>query len=107
MPKLNARLFPTHAEFFSTGYYREGFLSIQRGLDTSIIHHFTGTNDAADVPFAVRRYPFPPYTYDPYLYVLQNNLPSAIVLSFLVMAPNICKDLVLEKERKLRVRREH
>lgn len=85
------------------GYYREGFLTIQRALDKSIIEYFSGTNAAADVPFSVRRYPFPPYTYDPYVYVLQNTFPAVIMLSFLIVAPNICKDLVLEKERKLRV----
>ena len=92
-----------------SGYYREGFLTVQRAIDLSLISHIqqqttkTTITAADDIPLQLRRYPFPPYIYDPYVYVLQNDLPAVLLLSFLVLAPNICKDLVLEKERKLRV----
>ena len=92
------------AVFDSTGYYREGFLSIQRALDKSILEALHGTTMADDIPLKTQRHPYPPFIYDPYVYVLQNNFPSLILLSFLIMAPNVVKDLVLEKERKLRVR---
>ena len=43
------------------------------------------------------------YVNDPFVAVLQRQFPFIVLLSFIIIAPNICKDVVLEKERKLKV----
>lgn len=56
-----------------------------------------------DVDVRLKRHPYPPFVEDPIVIILQSDFTFIILVSFLVTAPNICKDVVLEKERKLRV----
>lgn len=56
-----------------------------------------------DIAVEMKREPFPPYVDDSYIYFLVSMLPMMILLSFIVLAPNIVKEIVLEKETKLRV----
>lgn len=88
------------------GYYREGFLSLQRALDLSIIHLLMNHTASAldDFYLLLQRFPYPPYIDDEFLDVLEDNFPFIVLMSFIITAPNIVKDLVLEKERRLRVR---
>lgn len=69
----------------------------------AIIKVYNSTAQTDTIPVSLQRFPYPPYIYDPYVLVLVNDLPGVILLSFIVAAPNIVKDLVLEKERRLRV----
>ena len=52
----------------------------------------------------LERFPYPPYIEDPFLAGAGSLMPFVIMLSFLILAPSIVKDIVLEKERKLKVR---
>ncbi len=36
--------------------------------------------------------------------LIQTTMPFLIMFSFIVTTPNICKDVVLEKEKRLKVR---
>jgi len=85
------------------GYYYEGFLSIQRAVDLQIMLELGGTK-ARNVEVELKSFPYPPYTNDRFIVVLQLQLPFIIMLSFIVTAPVICRDVVLEKEKKLKVR---
>ena len=69
----------------------------------ALIKLFNTSATPDTIGFSMQRFPFPSYIRDPYILVLSNDLPGVILLSFIVVAPNIAKDLVLEKERKLRV----
>jgi len=51
----------------------------------------------------LKSFPYPPYLDDKFAAVLQGFLPVIVMLSFIVTAPVICKDVVLEKEKKLKV----
>jgi len=51
----------------------------------------------------LKSFPYPPYHDDPFIMVLQMQLPFMIMVSFIVTAPVIVKDVVLEKEKKLKV----
>ena len=51
----------------------------------------------------LKSFPYPPYNKDPFIVIIQTQLPFMIMLSFIVTAPVICKDIVLEKEKKLKV----
>ena len=85
------------------GYYSEGFLSVQRAVDLAIISEFNPSAAAAGVSLQMKRQPFPSHRSDPFIKVIQQFLPIFILLNFLVLAPNICKDITLEKEEKLKV----
>ena len=84
------------------GYFHEGFLGIQRAADLSIMSELGQTSpDSVDV--LLKSFPYPSYHKDFFIVVLQMQLPFLILLSFIVTAPIICKDVVLEKEKKLKV----
>ena len=56
-----------------------------------------------NVEVQLKSFPYPTYYDDRFIVVLQLQLPFMIMLSFIVTAPVICKDVVLEKEKKLKV----
>ena len=89
--------------FCSVGYYYEGFLALQWGLDLSIIQEINPGFEMDSVETQLKRYPYPSYYNDNFIIVLQTQLPFIILLSFIVISPTIVKDIVLEKEKKLKV----
>jgi len=92
----------------SAGYYYEGFLAVQRAVDLSIMTELTGgnlsvANNFKNVSLMLKSFPYPPYQENNFLTVLATQFPFIIMVSFIVIAPTICKDVVLEKEKKLKV----
>ena len=51
----------------------------------------------------MERFPYPPYIDNAFLIVIQQQLPFFLILSMIFIALNIPKEIVLEKERKLKV----
>lgn len=80
-----------------------GFLSLQRAMDFSIIEEMNSSLKLDDFKVMLKRFPEPKSRHDPFVSILQEQLPLIIMLSFIVSAPAICKDIVLEKEKKLKV----
>lgn len=82
-------------------YYDEGFLAIQNAVDEAILRY-------KKVPLSVnvmmKRFPYPNYVQDNFLLVIQQTLPLLLMLSLTVTALYITRDIVIEKERKLKVR---
>jgi len=64
----------------------------------------SSTGVVGDVDVQLKNFPYPPYLNDVFLFILTVQFPFFIMLSFIVIAPTICKDVVLEKEKKLKVR---
>lgn len=86
------------------GYYKEGFLSIQYAVDQAFVNYFKNASNYIDgIDVLLKRHPYPPYLDDKFVLVLQTQLPFFILLSFIFPALNIVKELVHEKERKLKV----
>ena len=88
------------------GYFYEGFLAIQRAVDLQIMYELGGTlaeQELNNTDVRLKSFPYPDYNKDVFLIILQTQLPFLIMLSFIVTAPVICKDVVLEKEKKLKV----
>ena len=50
----------------------------------------------------MHRFPYPPYLDDNFVLVTQQQLPFIIMLSFVFVSLQIVKDVVFEKERKLK-----
>lgn len=51
------------------GYYREGFVQIQKAIDLALTSQFNAS--AASVNLKFKRFPFPPYTDDKFVAVIQ------------------------------------
>ena len=72
-------------------------------MDRAILAVLGETNVQETIDFYLERFPYPPYRDDVFVFVIQIQFPFIILLSFIVTAPSISKDIVLEKERKLKV----
>ena len=87
------------------GYYHEGFLAIQRAVDVRIMYELGGTaaeQQLNNIDVRLKSFPYPPYDNDWFIGTLR-ELGTYIMISFIIMTPVICKDVVLEKENKLKV----
>lgn len=60
--------------------------------------------DFESIDIVLKRHPYPPYKEDNYVLVLQQQFPLILLLSLIVIVLGIIRDIVLEKERKLKVR---
>ena len=101
------------------GYYREGFLYAQNGLNKGIgdflMNRFPSSfsssssisSNSSGSPLAgakiqMKRFPYPPYTNDLFVNAIQINFPFIFVLSFVVTVLDIVKNVTVEKEKKLK-----
>ena len=85
-------------------YYRLGFLSLQWAIDKAIMMaHGVSADDLHNISMRLQRHPYPEYLSDDFIFVLQGQFPLFIMLIYLCTVPLITKDIVLEKERKLKV----
>jgi len=48
-------------------------------------------------------FPEPPRRDDEYVHFINNYMPMVLLVSFMLAVAAICKDIVLEKEKKLKV----
>ena len=91
----------------SPDYYKEGFLSLQFAVD----HVFTemqlkGQNrlqNLSSIKIDMQRFPYPAYLKDPFVVAIQNSLPLLIMLSLVYNQLVTVKEIVYEKENKLKV----
>jgi len=87
------------------GYLEEGFLALQYAIDSALIE-FMSVNETAslkDVKIRLQRFPYPPYNDDNFVLVIQQQFPFIVLLSFIFCAMQIVRDLVYEKEHRLKV----
>ncbi|CAH1776854.1 unnamed protein product [Owenia fusiformis] len=87
----------------SPGYMREGFLPLQHVIDSELIRHKNpNATLEEDLDIQLRRFPYPPYINDAFVLVLQQQFPFIIMLSFIFTALQVVKEVVHEKEKKLK-----
>ncbi|XP_022253456.1 ATP-binding cassette sub-family A member 3-like [Limulus polyphemus] len=84
------------------GYMAEGFLSIQHAVVLAVIEFITNGNVADNLQLQMQRYPYPPYDNDLFLLALQIFFPLIMIFSFIYPALNIVKNIVIEKEKRLK-----
>ena len=104
------KLNPLHLEYLLfycalPEYYDEGFLSLQHAINLALIKEIDASSESEidGMRIQMRRFPYPPYVDDNFILILQRQLPFLILLSFIVTAPNIVKDIIIEKENRLKV----
>lgn len=86
-------------------YFESGFLSIQHAVDSSIIGKLSRNNNlmgSLNPTVSVKRFPYPDYVHDNFILVIQQTLPLLLMLSLFFTALNIVRDVVFEKEKKLK-----
>jgi ATP-binding cassette subfamily A (ABC1) protein 3 len=85
------------------GYYEEGFLAVQHAVAMSVASHISSKKDIEEeVDVYLQRFPYPPYIEDIFLLALQFLFPIILMLSFIYPAVNLTKNLVIEKEKRLK-----
>ncbi|XP_038957100.1 phospholipid-transporting ATPase ABCA3-like isoform X3 [Rattus norvegicus] len=87
------------------GYIREGFLLVQHSVDKAIMMHHSGR--AAEAMFAnttiyARRFPYPAFIHDNFLWTFIVMFPWTILFTFTQMALDIIGTIMLEKEKRLK-----
>jgi ATP-binding cassette subfamily A (ABC1) protein 3 len=87
------------------GYYEEGFLTIQH-LVTMAVANVTSNGltkaQENELNLTAQRFPYPPFIKDLFLVALQFLFPVILMFSFIYPAVNQTKNLVLEKEKRLK-----
>ncbi len=85
-------------------YLFEGFVQLQKLVGDAIIEWYAGTINRPyhHVNVSVRQLPYPEYTINEFLSSVNIILPLIFVLAFLYTAGIIVKELVLEKETRIR-----
>lgn len=91
-------------------YWSEGFLTVQHAIDIGIIAAATGYNatdfpEIFDTDVQLQLYPFPAYTQNFFIQVIQGQLPSILMISFIMSVLYIARNVALEKENRLKVNR--
>lgn len=70
----------------------------------AIVEQVSGKDGLADnVATLMWRYPHPPYTKDNFVLVIQGQLPLVILLGFMLAVLTVTRNVVLEKEKRLKV----
>ncbi|XP_052824141.1 phospholipid-transporting ATPase ABCA3 [Octopus bimaculoides] len=85
-------------------YKDTGFFYLQYKLAEGIITYLNASSEDFfnRTTVDLNRQPFPPYNNDPMVLVLQNQFPLILILSFLLCAIHIVKDIIQEKELRLK-----
>jgi len=80
----------------------EGFLALQQAVDSALTEFVAG-DVMPQVTVRLQRFPYPPYVDDNFTLVIQQQFPFIVLLSFIFFAMQIVRDLVYEKECRLKV----
>ncbi|XP_047145843.1 phospholipid-transporting ATPase ABCA3 isoform X2 [Hydra vulgaris] len=83
-------------------YFSEGFLSVQRAIDLAIIKNQNNSFNIKNFGISMRRFPYPKKLRDPFVIVIQGTLPLLLMLSLVYTALSNVKNIVHEKEHKLK-----
>lgn len=89
---------------FKPEYYSRRYLRFQYAIDKAIIKTLKPNFDPTKYKVKVQKILHPPYVDNPFILVVQNQLPFIVLLSFILIVPSIVKDIALEKEKRLKVK---
>lgn len=83
-----------------SSFYLSPFLSLQYFMDSAILQHYTNTNYT--VAEDIQQFPYPDYIEDTFIQVIQGTMPLVFVLAYVYTAVMIVKELVAEKQCRLK-----
>ncbi|XP_078687656.1 phospholipid-transporting ATPase ABCA3-like isoform X4 [Branchiostoma floridae x Branchiostoma belcheri] len=86
--------------------YKARFLVLQAAVDTVLIQHQAAANGSAnalqDVEIQLQQFPYPKWREDTFLQTISFLLPLILTLAFIYTAGMMVKELVYEKETRLK-----
>jgi ATP-binding cassette, subfamily A (ABC1), member 3 len=82
------------------GYYREGFIQVQKSIDYALIKEYNTQIELIDIK--MNRFPYPPYNDDKFIVVIIAIFPLIIMLSYIFTMILTAKAIVYEKETGLK-----
>ena len=90
---------------FCADYYNRSFVYTQRIVSEALIRYWEpgAVGELEATSWNIQKIPYPPYINDAMVQVLQQNFPSVLMLSFILSVIVMCKNIVYEKERQLKV----
>jgi ATP-binding cassette subfamily A (ABC1) protein 3 len=87
------------------GYHREGFSALQWAIDRSLVEIASknSTESLTEYPTVIlQRFPYFEYLSDKFVFAIQNGLPILLMLAYVFSALIITRELVHEKEKRLK-----
>lgn len=87
------------------GYFQNGFLFIQHFISRAYAifqNENVSTKFYDKLNLTIQRFPYPPYNDDKFLFSLQFIFPIIMMISFIYPCVNLTKNIVLEKELRLK-----
>ncbi|KAK3103434.1 hypothetical protein FSP39_019190 [Pinctada imbricata] len=84
------------------GYQKTGFLAMQYAINKAIILTHNPSADFSNIQLSLKKMPYPPFRNDPLIELLQTQLPLFFLLGFILSAMQTTKNLVDEKQKKLK-----
>ncbi|XP_060082289.1 phospholipid-transporting ATPase ABCA1-like [Ylistrum balloti] len=91
---------PRRTPGIDTKYTTFGFSYIQDMVDHAIIRLQTDTKQ--DTGIELQMFPYPCYIEDKFVYAISRSLPLFLVLAWVLTVAMICKNVVYEKEKRLK-----
>lgn len=91
---------PRRTPAVDTKYTTFGFSYIQDMVDHAIIRLQTANKQ--DTGIELQMFPYPCYTEDKFVYAISRSLPLFLVLAWVLTVAMICKNVVYEKEKRLK-----
>ncbi|XP_033737996.1 ATP-binding cassette sub-family A member 7-like isoform X2 [Pecten maximus] len=91
---------PRRTPAVDTKYTTFGFSYIQDMVDHAIIR--LQTDNKQDTGIELQMFPYPCYTEDKFVYAISRSLPLFLVLAWVLTVAMICKNVVYEKEKRLK-----
>lgn len=86
-------------------YVAESFLTLQYSVDMAIIEAIKNDSYGPDelIDLQMERFPFPPYKTDSFITIIQTLFPLLVMLGFYLCSMLMVRDIVYEKEQRLKV----
>ncbi|XP_071145778.1 phospholipid-transporting ATPase ABCA1-like isoform X2 [Mytilus edulis] len=81
-------------------YLRYGFVFLQDMIDHAIVKK--QTNTTSDIGVVLQQFPYPCYIQDKFIFAISRTLPLFLVLAWVLSVAMICKNIVYEKEMRLK-----
>ncbi|XP_026112549.1 ATP-binding cassette sub-family A member 2-like isoform X3 [Carassius auratus] len=82
-------------------YFLYGFVWIQDMIERAIINTFVG-HDVVEPGNYVQMFPYPCYTRDDFLFVIEHMMPLCMVISWVYSVAMMIQHIVAEKEQRLK-----
>ncbi|XP_031561453.1 ATP-binding cassette sub-family A member 3-like [Actinia tenebrosa] len=81
-------------------FYLSRFVPLQYAIDMAIIQE--KSNLPTPIPMNVQQLPYPSYVQDPFVQTVSGLLPFMVTLAFIYSAVSIIKEIVFEKQQRLK-----